>query len=94
MRAPSTYEVDRYEDGQNQKGKWDEDLEQCSQVAEEEVSIETAFLDEIRVGGAEHRYDPTPKARRRCSYSFSFWYQVGLWRTAGSISMMCIVKGL
>ena len=78
MRPPAVHKVDGDENREDQQRKWDEDLEQGPQVAEEEVRVETAFLDEIRVGGAEHRYDPTPKARRRCSNSFAFGYEVGL----------------
>lgn len=87
MGPPALYEIDRYEDGQNQKRKRDEDLEQGSQVAKEEVGVETAFLDKVRVGSPEDWYNPTPEARRRSSNSFSFRYEVGFWCTVGSISV-------
>ncbi len=49
MGPPAAYEIDRYEDRQNQKRKRDENLEQGSQVTKEEVGVQTAFLDEVRI---------------------------------------------
>ena len=54
LLADSTNVVDRYQDGNDDKGDWDEQDQERLEVSKEEIGIETAFFDDFTVVVSEH----------------------------------------
>ena len=69
--------VDRYQDWQDEEGQRDEDFQQSSQIAQEEVGVQATLGDEVRIRRFEHRDQPLPQALGRGFCSFSLGDQKG-----------------
>jgi len=68
----ATEYVDRKQDGKGEESERDEDNEEGLQVSEEEVGIETAFVDDFSIFEFEDGKEPAEQAfgGRRGSFSF------------------------
>ncbi|CAG8687250.1 233_t:CDS:2, partial [Scutellospora calospora] len=65
----------RHEDGEDDDQHGREDFEEHAEVADEEVGVQAAFLDDLKGWGCDHGLDPADETVWRYGDAFSLGYE-------------------